>query len=203
MNSNCNYILLLNIEPANATANCPRQNGYFAHSDPTVCDQFFFCSSGQGVLHSPKKKMLNNIITLFLLFLQLTWSPAPVVWSSTPTQALAPGQERLTAPAARAKVIYYTLAFCSIISRSSGIITLNFFLCRRCCFRLPRPSSWGRSRRTPVHRPSVRRSYRLPVLLRLHRWQGTPPQRLHHRFGFQRPHQALRQTEERPRLVRN
>jgi hypothetical protein len=52
-----------------------------------------------------------------------------VVWSSTPTQALAPGQERLTAPAARAKVIYYTLAFCSIVSRSSGTITLIIYFC--------------------------------------------------------------------------
>ena len=54
-------------EPANATANCPRQNGYFAHSDPTVCDQFFFCSSGQGVL--AERKLFDSIITEPLSYL--------------------------------------------------------------------------------------------------------------------------------------
>lgn len=38
------------LQPANATTNCPRQNGYFKHSDPTICNQFFFCSAGQANL---------------------------------------------------------------------------------------------------------------------------------------------------------
>nr|ASP44161.1 obstructor B1 [Penaeus vannamei] len=29
------------------STNCPRKNGYFPHRDPSVCDQFFFCSDGQ------------------------------------------------------------------------------------------------------------------------------------------------------------
>lgn len=38
------------LQPANGTANCPRQNGYFKHSDAAVCNQFFFCSAGQANL---------------------------------------------------------------------------------------------------------------------------------------------------------
>lgn len=42
--------------------NCPRQNGYFAHSDTTICDTFYYCVAGmynmitcpQGLVFSAK-----------------------------------------------------------------------------------------------------------------------------------------------------
>lgn len=38
------------LQPANTTSNCPRQNGYFKHENPAICNQFFFCSAGQANL---------------------------------------------------------------------------------------------------------------------------------------------------------
>jgi len=35
------------LQPAKKSTNCPRANGYFAHPDPTICNQFYFCSDGQ------------------------------------------------------------------------------------------------------------------------------------------------------------
>ena len=29
------------------SANCPRKNGYFAHEDQSICDQFFYCVDGK------------------------------------------------------------------------------------------------------------------------------------------------------------
>ena len=51
-----------NAEPAVRSVNCPRANGYFAHPNNSVCDQFFFCSDGQfnpitcptGLVFNPK-----------------------------------------------------------------------------------------------------------------------------------------------------
>merc|ERR1711953_238633 len=34
------------LQPAQPTKLCPRQNGYFAHEDPSVCDKFYFCVDG-------------------------------------------------------------------------------------------------------------------------------------------------------------
>lgn len=34
-------------EPAKPSLHCPRQNGYFAHEDSTVCGQFYFCVDGK------------------------------------------------------------------------------------------------------------------------------------------------------------
>ena len=34
------------LQEANPTENCPRQNGYFPHPDPKVCDKFFQCVDG-------------------------------------------------------------------------------------------------------------------------------------------------------------
>jgi len=34
------------LQPAKPTALCPRQNGYFVHEDPKVCDKFYFCVDG-------------------------------------------------------------------------------------------------------------------------------------------------------------
>lgn len=51
------------LQPANATANCPRQNGYFAHSDPTICNQFFFCASGQANLITCPDGLVFNLNT--------------------------------------------------------------------------------------------------------------------------------------------
>ncbi|XP_023951162.1 protein obstructor-E [Bicyclus anynana] len=33
-------------EPKPGNKGCPRQNGYFKHSDPQACDKFFYCSEG-------------------------------------------------------------------------------------------------------------------------------------------------------------
>lgn len=50
------------LQPAVRSVNCPRANGYFAHPNNSVCDQFFFCSDGQfnpitcptGLVFNPK-----------------------------------------------------------------------------------------------------------------------------------------------------
>jgi len=34
------------LQPAQASMNCPRKNGYFAHEDEKICDKFFFCVDG-------------------------------------------------------------------------------------------------------------------------------------------------------------
>lgn len=42
--------------------NCPRQNGYFAHDDDSICDKFFYCVDGKynmiecpaGLVFNPK-----------------------------------------------------------------------------------------------------------------------------------------------------
>ncbi|KAI5699384.1 hypothetical protein M8J75_002064 [Diaphorina citri] len=35
------------LQPAKPSLHCPRQNGYFAHEDSTVCGQFYFCVDGK------------------------------------------------------------------------------------------------------------------------------------------------------------
>lgn len=35
-------------EKAQVSPNCPRANGYYAHEDTTICDQFYFCAGGTG-----------------------------------------------------------------------------------------------------------------------------------------------------------
>jgi len=50
------------IETPISTAQCPRQNGYFAAADVKVCDKFFYCVDGQsnaitcpaGLVFNPK-----------------------------------------------------------------------------------------------------------------------------------------------------
>lgn len=34
-------------ETPQPTLNCPRQHGYFGHSDKTICDTFFYCVEGK------------------------------------------------------------------------------------------------------------------------------------------------------------
>ncbi|CAG0890806.1 unnamed protein product [Cyprideis torosa] len=34
------------LQPAKSSPNCPRENGYFSHPDPTKCTEFFFCTDG-------------------------------------------------------------------------------------------------------------------------------------------------------------
>ncbi|XP_069190659.1 uncharacterized protein [Procambarus clarkii] len=38
------------LQPAQPTDVCPRQNGYFVHPDETVCNKFYFCNAGTGNL---------------------------------------------------------------------------------------------------------------------------------------------------------
>jgi len=33
-------------ETPQPSTNCPRKHGYFAHSDPKICDKFFYCVDG-------------------------------------------------------------------------------------------------------------------------------------------------------------
>jgi len=48
-------------QPPNPSTNCPRRNGYFAHPDPTVCNQFFFCSDGQfNLITCPDGLVFND-----------------------------------------------------------------------------------------------------------------------------------------------
>ena len=35
-------------EPPQASENCPRANGYFPHSQPGKCNEFYYCSGGTG-----------------------------------------------------------------------------------------------------------------------------------------------------------
>nr|ANJ46028.1 peritrophin 1 [Eriocheir sinensis] len=52
----CDYISAVDctgrpdLQPAQPAGACLRQNGYFYHPDPTICNQFFFCSEGKGNL---------------------------------------------------------------------------------------------------------------------------------------------------------
>jgi len=35
-------------EPAKSTEQCPRQNGFFAHPDLSICDVFYTCIEGEA-----------------------------------------------------------------------------------------------------------------------------------------------------------
>ncbi|XP_059480882.1 protein obstructor-E isoform X2 [Neocloeon triangulifer] len=37
------------LQPAKSTEKCPRQNGYFAHPDPAICNVFFNCIDGDAI----------------------------------------------------------------------------------------------------------------------------------------------------------
>jgi len=48
------------LQRANPTQLCPRQNGYFVHEDPTVCDKFYFCVDGiANPLTCPESLIFN------------------------------------------------------------------------------------------------------------------------------------------------
>ncbi|XP_063593487.1 uncharacterized protein LOC134770492 [Penaeus indicus] len=38
------------LQPAQPTEVCPRQNGYFPHPDPKICNKFYYCAAGSGSL---------------------------------------------------------------------------------------------------------------------------------------------------------
>ncbi|KAK3867377.1 hypothetical protein Pcinc_027156 [Petrolisthes cinctipes] len=52
----CDYISQVDctgrpeLQPAQPTTVCPRQNGYFFHEDTNVCDKFYFCNAGTANL---------------------------------------------------------------------------------------------------------------------------------------------------------
>ena len=54
-----NYLIFS--EDPKPSPNCPRQNGFFAHKDPTVCDKFYFCVDGKfNMITCPSGLVYND-----------------------------------------------------------------------------------------------------------------------------------------------
>lgn len=50
MNMKDNFVLILFVfspETPIPSEHCPRQNGYFAHEDQSICDKFYYCVDGK------------------------------------------------------------------------------------------------------------------------------------------------------------
>lgn len=39
--------ILFSPETPQPAEHCPRQNGYFAHENPNICDKFYYCVDGK------------------------------------------------------------------------------------------------------------------------------------------------------------
>lgn len=55
------FSIYLSTETPKPSANCPRENGYFAHKDANVCDKFYYCVNGMfNMITCPAGLVFNS-----------------------------------------------------------------------------------------------------------------------------------------------
>lgn len=210
-------------EEPRTSLNCPRQNGYFGHKDPKVCDTFYYCVDGMfNKITCPAGLVFNSRTGIctwpdeaqkagcssegeFVAFLFI----AAVVWSTKMQLALpcvpfgsnhhSKCRSQSLEASFGSQISMTLFVYCSH-TPTSPPLKFDFYrwISESRIVPVHLPESW---RGHSGHTPTLRWSGWLPILLCVHQRRTAPAQWLQTGPSIRRGHETLRLGTQDSRMV--